>query len=65
MVVTNRLATSFLYIDLKKGRAMYLLILLPFLLVTMLAAIFSLAFANPDQVLADHYSYVDIEQQNY
>lgn len=42
---------------------MYLLILLPFLLVTTLAAIFSLVFANPDQVLDDHYSYVDIEPQ--
>ena len=41
---------------------MYLLILLPFLLVTTLAAIISLVFANPDQVLNDHYSYVDMEQ---
>jgi hypothetical protein len=65
MVVTNSLATSFLYIYLKKGRAMYVLILLPFLLVTMLAAIFSLVFANPDQVIDDHYSYVDFEPQNY
>ncbi len=42
---------------------MYLLILLPFLLVTTLAAIFSLVFAHPDQVLDDHYSYVDIDQR--
>lgn len=43
---------------------MYLLILLPFLLVTILAAIFSLVFADPDQVLDDRYSYVDIDPQS-
>lgn len=39
---------------------MYVLILLPFLILTTLAAILSLVFANPDQVLDDHYSYIDI-----
>lgn len=41
---------------------MYLLILLPFLLVTTAAAVISLVFTNPDQVLDDHYSYIDFDE---
>ncbi len=41
---------------------MYLLILLPFLIVTTLAGIISIMFENPDKVLDDHYSYFDIEE---
>ena len=41
---------------------MYLLILLPFLILTTVAAILSIMYANPDKVLDEHYSYVDAEE---
>jgi len=39
---------------------MYLLILLPILILISLGAVLSLMHGNPDKVLDDHYSYIDI-----
>lgn len=40
---------------------MYLLILLPFLIVTTIAGILSMIYENPDEVLNGRHHYVDIE----
>ena len=45
-----------------KGRAMYLLILLPLFLLASLAGIFSLMFEDPDRVASNYSPYVEISK---
>lgn len=66
LVVTKPSSGTFMQVYLTnmcgptKGRAMYLLILLPLFILASLAGILSLMFEDPDRVASNYSPYVEI-----